>query len=105
MDNFQIVGMSLIGSVICLLMVGYLYMQLQTFERGNDVMKKLSDSISNGSRSFLITEYKYLAGFCGVVGLVLILLFSFSSRRIDDSDGVRILACFWIGARRSEDII
>lgn len=98
MDNFQIVGMSLIGSVICLLMVGYLYMQLQTFERGNDVMKKLSDSISNGSRSFLITEYKYLAGFCGVVGLVLILLFSFSSRRIDDSDGVRILACFWIGA-------
>ena len=98
MDNYQVVGMSFIGSLICLSMVGYLYTQLKTFERGNDVMKKLSDSIANGSRSFLRTEYSYLSGFCLIVGIVLVLLFTLSSRRIDDSDGVRVLACFWVGA-------
>lgn len=98
MDNYQIVSMSFIGGVICLVMVVYLYLRLQTFERGNETMKKLSDSIAAGSRSFLITEYTYLSGFCACVGIVLLLLFSFSTRRIDDSDGVRIMGCFWTGA-------
>lgn len=68
MDNYQIVSMSFIGGVICLVMVVYLYLRLQTFERGNETMKKLSDSIAAGSRSFFDNRVHILVWFLRLCG-------------------------------------
>jgi len=92
-ESYQIVGLALIGSLICIGMVFYLFMQIAKAPRGNEKMIKLSDSIKSGAKSFLITEYKYLTGFCTFVGLILVFLFSFSAKRTDDFDGIRVLAC------------
>jgi Na+/H+-translocating membrane pyrophosphatase len=64
-------------------------------------MVKLADSIAAGSRSFLVTEYKYLAGFVTFVFVILVVMFSLSSNRKDGSDGVRVGFCFIAGASLS----
>jgi inorganic pyrophosphatase len=76
----------------------YLNCYISGFDRGNDLMIKLSDTIARGARSFLITEYKYLTGFVLVIGLILFLMFTFSAHRSDDYDGLRTLFCFVMGA-------
>ena len=98
MEVGGIVSLSLIGSAICLGMCLYLYNLIGTYDRGNPLMIKISDSIAAGSRSFLITEYKYLSAFVGVVSIILLLVFSVSDKRVDDTDGVRVFACFLAGA-------
>ncbi len=90
--------MGLAGAGVALLMAVYLVFSLRSFDRGNDKMKKLADAIAQGSRSFLITEYKYLAGFCGVVSCILLLLFTLSATRVDRTDGIRTMFCFLLGA-------
>lgn len=97
----QIVVMSIIGSIISILMCYYLTQKMKTYERGNEKMQKLSDLIASGSRSFLITEYKYLTGFVCVVALILLIMFSASATRKDDSDGIRVASCFIAGAALS----
>lgn len=98
MDAGGIVVMSLIGAVISILMVLYLQSKLKGYPRGNELMCKLSDSIAAGSRSFLKTEYKYLAGFVCGVSLVLFIIFTASATRVDSSDGIRVVSCFIAGA-------
>jgi K(+)-stimulated pyrophosphate-energized sodium pump len=98
MEVWAIVGLSLIGALICCIMCIYLHGLIATYDRGNDLMKKISDSIAAGSRSFLITEYKYLSGFVGAVSIILLIVFSVSDKRVDDTDGVRVFACFLAGA-------
>lgn len=95
------VSVSLIGSVLALVMCAFLACRLRKFERGNDLMIKLSDSIAAGSRSFLVTEYKYLAAFVACVFFVLLVLFSVSGSRTDGSDGIRIAVCFLAGSSLS----
>mmetsp|Transcript_11277 Transcript_11277/g.17147 ORF Transcript_11277/g.17147 Transcript_11277/m.17147 type:complete len:790 (+) Transcript_11277:77-2446(+) len=94
----EIVSLSLVGAAISILMCVYLTQKLKGYDRGSEKMQKLSDSIASGSRSFLITEYKYLTGFVFCVAAILLLMFSASSTRTDDTDGIRVAGCFIAGA-------
>lgn len=94
----SVVSFAIIGSLLALIMSAYLTFKLKAYERGSPLMIKLADSIAAGSRSFLVTEYKYLTGFVAVVFAVLVIMFSVSANRKDDSDGVRVGFCFLAGA-------
>merc|ERR1712238_95108 len=61
---------------------------------------KLSDSIKSGARAFLITEYKYLSIFVGVVAILLLILYSVDPPPKSDEtiDGLRYSCCFLGGA-------
>lgn len=97
----SIVSFSIIGALLALVMCAYLTFKLKRFERGSPLMIKLSDAIAAGSRSFLVTEYKYLCGFVSCVFVVLVIMFSASASRKDGSDGVRVGFCFLAGAALS----
>eukprot|EP01006_Ploeotia_vitrea_P049480 TRINITY_DN67345_c0_g4_i1.p1 TRINITY_DN67345_c0_g4~~TRINITY_DN67345_c0_g4_i1.p1 ORF type:complete len:803 (-),score=45.85 TRINITY_DN67345_c0_g4_i1:105-2513(-) len=98
MEVWEIVGLSLIGSLICCAMCLYLYFELQKKDRGTEQMIKLSESIAKGAQAFLKTEYYHLSFFVALVSILLLIVFSVYSNRIDDTDGVRIFACFLGGA-------
>merc|ERR1712238_412921 len=74
--------------------------ELRKAPRGNDLMNKLSDSIKSGARAFLITEYKYLSIFVGVVAILLLILYSVDPPPKSDEtiDGLRYSCCFLGGA-------
>ncbi|CAE7673550.1 hppA, partial [Symbiodinium microadriaticum] len=97
----QIVVMSIIGSIISILMCVYLTQKMKTYDRGSEKMQKLSDLIASGSRAFLVSEYKYLSAFVATVGIILLIMFSASASRNDDSDGIRVASCFIAGAALS----
>merc|ERR1719181_423439 len=61
-------------------------------------MVKLSTTIASGARSFLLTEYFYLSIFVFVISVILFFMFTFSSARPDDYDGLRTVFCFVSGA-------
>lgn len=81
----------------------FVSLQLQANPRGNELMNKISDKIKSGARSFLKTEYYYLAYFISVVFIVLIILYTLDPPSIASSrtDGIRYAACFLIGAMLS----
>jgi Na+/H+-translocating membrane pyrophosphatase len=76
-----VVSFALIGALLALIMSAYLTWKLKSYDRGSPLMVKLADAIASGSRSFLVTEYKYLAGFVTVVFVILFVMFSLSSNR------------------------
>lgn len=98
MNVGSVVSLALAGSGIALAMAAYLTWSMRSHPRGNEKMQKLSDSIAAGSRSFLITEYSYLAVFVGVVAAILLLMFTLASSRVDRTDGIRVAGCFIAGA-------
>jgi len=98
MDAWAVVSFAFTASFICLAMCVFLTKKLSAYERGNALMIKISDAIAAGSRSFLITEYTYLSYFCAGVSVILLIIFSVSAKRTDDSDGVRVFSCFLAGA-------
>jgi inorganic pyrophosphatase len=98
MDAGSMVSLPLVACAVALAMVVYLQGKIEGFNRGNDLMIKISDVIAEGARSFLVTEYKYLTGFVVVVAIILFFMFTFQTDRIDDFEGVRIVACFICGA-------
>lgn len=98
MEVGGIVSLSLAGAGLALVMAIYLVFSMKNFPRGNEKMVKLSDSIAAGSKSFLITEYAYLTAFVSVVSIILLIMFTFTSSRIDESDGARVAGCFIGGA-------
>lgn len=61
-------------------------------------MNELSDKIQNGAKTFLRTEYKYLAVFVFVVFVILLILYSIQPPSGDRTDGIRIGASFLAGA-------
>jgi len=96
-----VVSIPVVAVVVAALMCGYLFYLIGTFEQGNEIMTKLSNTIAKGARSFLITEYKYLTGFVAVISVILFFMFTFSSSRPDDYDGLRTIFCFISGAALS----
>jgi len=98
MNAGQVVGPSLGGFALCIVMVLFLQNRLSGYDKGSEVMQKLSKVIADGARQFLITEYKYLAAFVLIVGIILIILFSTSEKRESDLDGIRVAGCFVVGA-------
>lgn len=67
-------------------------------ERGNERMIKLATLIQEGAKSFLKTEYSYLAIFVGCVFAALVLLFTLIDSRTDRTDGLRVGGAFVAGA-------
>jgi len=98
MNAASVVSLALGGFGLCLIMVLYLQNKLAAYDKGSETMQKLSKVIADGARSFLVTEYKYLTGFVLIVAIILIILFSVSDNRVDDYDGIRVGACFIVGA-------
>jgi len=102
--NMEIGKITLPGyilSAVALVMAFYLTNRLKNYSQGNDFMKDLSATIQNGAKSFLITEYKYLSGFVFVMAVALVVTFTFSANRVNDYDGIRVMACFVVGATLS----
>ena len=64
-------------------------------------MNFISDKIKSGSRAFLMTEYKYLAGYVVVVFAALLVLYSVDPPSDDETDGIRYAASFLCGATLS----
>jgi inorganic pyrophosphatase len=93
-----VTSLGFIGAAIAISMAMYLKNALKGYPRGSEQMDKLSTIIEQGAKSFLITEYTYLSGFCAFVAVVLLLMFTFYSNRVDRTDGVRTAACFLAGA-------
>lgn len=93
-----IVGVALGGAALSIVMATYLSYSMRNYPRGTPEMAKLSDTIGAGARSFLVTEYSYLTCFVGVVSVVLLLMFTLSSKRVDRLDGIRTVSCFIAGA-------
>eukprot|EP00605_Chrysophyceae_sp_TOSAG23-4_P002353 GSChrysophyteH1.ASY1.ANO1.2601.1 assembled CDS len=84
MNAGEVVAPSLVGFGLCFIMVLFLQKRLDGYDKGNEVMQKLSKVIADGARQFLVTEYKYLAAFVTI--------------RVDDNDGIRVAGCFIVGA-------
>jgi Inorganic H+ pyrophosphatase len=76
-------------------------LQLNAAPRGNDLMNKISDQIKSGARSFLVTEYTYLAIYIVVVFSILLVLYSVDPPSGDRTDGIRYAACFVAGGSLS----
>eukprot|EP00606_Chrysophyceae_sp_TOSAG23-5_P000212 GSChrysophyteH2.ASY1.ANO1.1440.1 assembled CDS len=90
MNDATVVSLSLAGFGICFFMVLFLQHRLSGYEKGSELMQKLSKTIADGARSFLVTEYKYLTAFVLFVAIILFLLFELKE------DG-----CFIVGAMLS----
>jgi K(+)-stimulated pyrophosphate-energized sodium pump len=64
-------------------------------------MNSISDKIKSGARSFLITEYSYLAIYAVVVFSVLLVLYTIDPPSGDRTDGIRYAGSFITGASLS----
>jgi len=100
MNDATVVSLSLAGFGICFFMVLFLQHRLSGYEKGSELMQKLSKTIADGARSFLVTEYKYLTAFVIFVAIILFLLFELKEDG-EDLDGLRVAGCFIVGAMLS----
>jgi H(+)-translocating pyrophosphatase len=98
MDVGSLTAFGFVSSALACVMAFYLSRDIQKWPKGNKQMEYLSDTIADGARAFLRTEYYYLSIFVAVVAIVLLIIFTFFNGRIDDTDGVRTAACFIAGA-------
>jgi len=93
-------------------MIAMLWLQLSRTSRGSGQQVAISEQVQRGARSFLITEYKYLAIFVVAIAAFLVgvlegssapLLSSYSSRIVGDlrsveKGGWQTMICFVVGA-------
>ena len=84
-----------------ILMAIGLAMSLAKEKQGSEAMKELSATIQAGAKSFLKTEYFYLSIFVIVMTILLFVVFTSNSYRVDDTDGARMGLCFVCGAALS----
>jgi len=98
MREIHMVAIAIITGSFGVVFAALLNMSMKKFPDGNDLMNKIAFQIRTGAKSFLVTEYKYLAVFCFFLTVILVVLFSLHDSKIDDTDGVRKGACFVVGA-------
>mmetsp|Transcript_17076 Transcript_17076/g.47852 ORF Transcript_17076/g.47852 Transcript_17076/m.47852 type:complete len:786 (+) Transcript_17076:72-2429(+) len=94
----QSVSLGIAAGGMALLFTVFLMSKLKAAPRGNDLMNKISDQIKSGARAFLITEYKYLAGYVVVVFAALLVLYTVDPPTDNRTDGIRYASCFVVGA-------
>jgi inorganic pyrophosphatase len=96
-----------VAGFLCLLFIVFLRSKLLRMKVGKDinvpVLDKLASQVQSGSRAFLSIEYKYLTVF--VVGLAIVLVILFSTKKISEentdkggTDGIRVAGAFLAGA-------
>merc|ERR1711959_340084 len=61
-------------------------------------MNHISKQVQDGAKAFLKEEYFWLSLFVSGMFCILVLMFSLDLKRTDRSDGIRMGACFVIGA-------
>merc|ERR1711998_261450 len=64
-------------------------------------MNSISGEVQEGARAFLKEEYFWLCIYVAVMFIILLLLFTLTDHRTDRTDGIRIAACFFVGAALS----
>ncbi len=60
-------------AILGLILAGYFWHFISKQDPGNETMKKFSDEVKKGAKTYLNTEYKYIAIFVVIVALALIL--------------------------------
>jgi H(+)-translocating pyrophosphatase len=100
-----IIAMSICGGVLALLMAVVLAHMVRKEKMADEhtkqgkQMMKIAKVIQDGAKSFLVTEYKYLAGFCAIFGIILLIIFTTTPVKGGNQlDGVRYMGCFLTGA-------
>jgi K(+)-stimulated pyrophosphate-energized sodium pump len=79
-----------------------LALQVAKAPRGNDLMNSICDKIKSGSRSFLVTEYKYLACFVFAFFCILLVLYTVDPPVNNDrTGGIRYACAFLVGSSLS----
>lgn len=101
LDAIGIVSMGIATGLTSLLFVFYLHRVLMACPRGDEKMNEISDLIKSGARSFLVTEYSYLAGYVVVVFGILLALYTADPPNGDRTDGIRYAGSFVAGASLS----
>jgi len=61
-------------------------------------MNKISAEVQDGAKAFLVEEYKWLSAFVVFMFCTLLVLFTLDDNRTDRTDGIRMAACFLVGA-------
>jgi len=100
-----IVSMAIAGGVLALVYAFFLAHFVRTQPMADEKtvvgkkMVKIAASIQKGAKAFLTTEYKYLAVFCSVFAVILLVIFSVNPiKGGDGADGLRYAGCFLAGA-------
>jgi len=96
--EIEIVSLGIVASGVTFFMIFFLLSRLSAAPRGNDKMNKIGALIQSGAKSFMQTEYKYLAVFVVCFWVLLLILYTIEPPTGDNVDGVRIGACFLAGA-------
>lgn len=104
-DIGVIISLAVAGGTLALILAQVLTCKVRNAPKADETtdtgkkMVKLSAIIQEGAKAFLITEYKYLAIFCAVFAVVLLVLFGLQPVAGGDSlDGVRYAGSFLVGA-------
>lgn len=63
-----------LGAAAAIVMAALTYAKVMSAPAGNERMQELAKAIQDGAKAFLVTEYKLLAGFVGIVAVLLFLL-------------------------------
>lgn len=61
----------IIAGVVGLIIAVILYFRVKAQPAGNETMNRIAGYVREGSMAFLVREYKVLAGYCLIVGLIL----------------------------------
>jgi len=110
MEPVLLAAVPFAASIFSLATVFALKAKLGAAERGKDLgadkgvgakMNELSDTIQTGAMAFLVTEYKYLAGFVTVVAIALFVLLGILVDGAEVVDGLKTAICFILGAMLS----
>eukprot|EP00164_Ancoracysta_twista_P000124 GFYU01000180.1.p1 GENE.GFYU01000180.1~~GFYU01000180.1.p1 ORF type:complete len:748 (+),score=234.77 GFYU01000180.1:83-2326(+) len=81
---------AMLMGLVALGLAFFLSQKIMHKDQGNERMRQIADDIAEGAKAFLHTEYKYLAGFVLVMGVIVAILASPSS-----------MLCFFFGATLS----
>ncbi len=86
---------AILASLLGILLAGYFTRFISKQDRGTDLMKKISEQVKEGARTYLRTEYKYIAIFVAVVAVLLAVM------DISDGNAPYTAFAFIVGAALS----
>jgi len=73
MTGIEYAILAIVASLLGMVLAGYFNRFISKQDRGTDRMKKLSGEVQKGAKTYLNTEYKYIAIFVAVVAVLLVI--------------------------------